>query len=351
MIRRSLRRYWLLAMAALALTAVAANWALQGSQAGAATEGPHPAATARVVSFGHVDMEHGVTALYPAVAGRVVGVDVAETQTVSAGQVLMRLDDEMAQLRVKEAEADLKGAEEQLSQARKLPEQHRLQVTQQKAAIEAIAHRLSGARSALERKRELARIQQLNVREVDGADSLVKELEALERAERGKLRELELNNATVGVHRAQADVDAKHARLEQARRGVQECELRAPSDGTVLRVLVTAGELLGPQPKQPAILFCPQGARIIRAEVEQEFAGRVAVGQKAEIQDDAVAGPTWRGQVMRISDWYTQRRSILQEPFQVNDVRTLECLVALDPGQPPLRIGQRVRVAIEQNGK
>jgi hypothetical protein len=30
----------------------------------------------------------------------------------------------------------------------------------------------------------------------------------------------------------------------------------------------------------------------------------------------------------------------------MNDVRTLECLVVLEPGQPPLRIGQRVRVLI-----
>ena len=34
------------------------------------------------------------------------------------------------------------------------------------------------------------------------------------------------------------------------------------------------------------------------------------------------------------------------EPLQFNDVRTLECLIALNPGQPPLRIGQRVRVLI-----
>jgi hypothetical protein len=32
--------------------------------------------------------------------------------------------------------------------------------------------------------------------------------------------------------------------------------------------------------------------------------------------------------------------------LQVNDVRTLECLIALDPDQAPLRIGQRVRVLL-----
>jgi multidrug resistance efflux pump len=339
----------LLGLVSLALAAVAANWALHGSPAGAAPDEAKRAASGlRVVCFGHVDLEHGVTSLYPAVPGRVTAVAVNEADTVSAGQVLVRLDDALARLRMQEAEADLTSAQEQLSEAGKLPEHHRLKVTQQKAAVEAIEHRLTGARSVLERKRELARIDQLNPREVEAAESLLRELDAVERAERGKLRELELSDPNVGIHRAQADVDAKRARLEQARRGVDECVLKAPADGTVLRVLVSAGEVLGPQPKQPAILFCPNGRRIIRAEVEQEFAGRVAAGQRAWIEDDASAGPTWHGQIRRISDWYTHRRSILQEPFQFNDVRTLECLITLDPGQPQLRIGQRVRVSIEQ---
>jgi hypothetical protein len=47
-----------------------------------------------------------------------------------------------------------------------------------------------------------------------------------------------------------------------------------------------------------------------------------------------------------MSDWYTHRRSILLEPSQQNDVRTLECIVEVDPGQPPVRIGQRMRVTI-----
>ena len=31
---------------------------------------------------------------------------------------------------------------------------------------------------------------------------------------------------------------------------------------------------------------------------------------------------------------------------QFHDIRTLECIIALDPDQAPLRIGQRVRVAL-----
>ena len=61
----------------------------------------------------------------------------------------------------------------------------------------------------------------------------------------------------------------------------------------------------------------------------------------------------WKGKVLRVSDWYTQRRSILLEPLQFNDVRTLECLIEITQspaGAPPLRIGQQMRVMVKQGG-
>ena len=62
--------------------------------------------------------------------------------------------------------------------------------------------------------------------------------------------------------------------------------------------------------------------------------------------DDSRSGATWRGKIRRVSDWYGHRRSIWQEPLQFNDVRTLEGIIELEPGQPPLRIGQRVLVQV-----
>jgi hypothetical protein len=112
-------------------------------------------------------------------------------------------------------------------------------------------------------------------------------------------------------------------------------------------VHVAKGETLGPQPRTPAIEFYPtEKPLIVRAEVEQEFAGHVTVGKPARIEDDTRAGKSWKGKVIRVSDWYTHRRSVHLEPLNYNDVRTLECIVSIDPGQSHLRIGQRVRVFI-----
>jgi HlyD family secretion protein len=357
----SLRVMLLVGLAALLTSAAGARWLLLGTSPFSPWErgdgGERSARGAAVVCFGYVDIEHGVTPLYPLVPGRVIGVEVGETQAVKTGTVLIRLDDRLARLRLQEAEADAEAAQAQYLQAEKAPEQHQAQLAQQRAAIKAVQHRLAGARLVLARKRDLEQLQQLNPKEVEATASTVHELEAAEAAEHAKLAELQLLDPTIIVKRAKADVKAKQARLDQARRGVEECVLAAPSDGRVLRILVSPGEVLGPHPQQPAVIFAADGPRWIRAEVTQEFAGLVAVGQTASIEDEyapstltpAVEGQGrgWRGKVVRLADWYAPSRSTTPDLLHLNETRSLECLIQLDADQPPLRIGRRMRVTIE----
>ena len=175
----------------------------------------------------------------------------------------------------------------------------------------------------------------------------MKALESAVEGETTKLNGLEAVDPYIGVTLAMNDLNARKARLSKAEYALKETTLVAPFKGSVLRINTSVGETLGPNPKLPAIMFCPSTKRIVRAEVEQEFAGKISLNQLALMQDDcSTSTQTWRGKVVRISDWYTHRRSILLEPLQFNDVRTLECIIDLDPGQPILRIGQRVRVQL-----
>ncbi len=184
-------------------------------------------------------------------------------------------------------------------------------------------------------------------RDAQAAEAQAKAADAAAAGEEAKLRLLELDDPTIGVRRAENAVTAKEAQLRKAQLGLRECTVWAPVKGRVERVQVSVGEALGPNPQAPALMFAADGPRIIRTEVEQEWAAHVALGQSASVQDFSGNGPAWHGRVIRLSDWYTHRRSILMEPLQFNDVRTLECIVALDPGQPPPRIGQRVRVTLD----
>jgi multidrug resistance efflux pump len=345
------RRFVVIALVAFAATVAGAGWALRASNTETAVVNSNVAADAGLVCFGHVDVESGIVGLSPAQAGRVVSIDVRENQTVQAGDVLLRIDDRQARLRVQQAEASLKAAQVQLDQAKELPGQHRSKLTQQAAAVNVARYRVSAAHHQLDRKRELYRSENLNSRELAAAAELVGEVETVEQAEKEKLRELQALDPRLAVKRADAEVSVARGRLAEAELALEECRLKAPCKGTILRLQTHVGDLIGGQSLQPAVLFCPNETRIVRAEVSQEFAHQVQTGAACRIADDSTSDAEWWGKVVRISDWYTHRRSILLEPSQHNDVRTLECIVELDPGQPPVRIGQRMRVMMGRSSR
>jgi multidrug resistance efflux pump len=313
-------------------------------------DAPQPTSSTpiRPVAVGHVDVEGGVTPLYPVQPGRVVQIDAKEGVHVEAGVPLVRLDDTLAQIQVDEARAALEAAQTQEKNAVTLAEQQRQKVQAQRQAVAAAKNEVEQARVLADKaQRRYQNNTGGNKEDVELANLQVKKAQAAVGAEEAKLAALEALKPDLAVELARKDVAVKKAQLRKADQGVKECTVTAPYAGTPLRILTSVGETLSSTPRQPAIYFCSDGPRIVRAEVEQEFADRVEEGRSVTIEDDSTGRGNWHGKLQRVGGWYSQRRSVLLEPLQFNDVRTLECIVTIDPGQPLLRIGQRVRVILE----
>jgi multidrug resistance efflux pump len=184
-------------------------------------------------------------------------------------------------------------------------------------------------------------------RDLKAAAAQIEEIKAYLRVEEGKLTELRVLDPQTAVRLADLELAGKQLKLDEAKLGLEECDLTAPEDGTVLRVFVGPGDVLGSQPKQPAIVFAPNRPLIVRAELDQEYASRVHKGQLAVVEDEARTGEEWRGVVEHIAGAYMPRRSAGLEPFSLHsDARILECLVVLEPGERLPRICQKVRVKI-----
>lgn len=342
------RPFRLLGVLALAVLGASTTGIILGSRAGHDTAPVHagPPPTPRPVCFGYVEAAHGVASLYPAQPGRVEVLKVEENQEVKAGTVLLSLDKRQAHCLVRQAKAELDEARIRFDQAWKPVARQWFRDEQQRALVEAVHCRFKAACLLLARREEEHRATPLSDKEVEVARAQCDELTAVLHGEEKKLEELRLNDPREYLQRAEAALAVQQARYDQAVLGLNECDLKAPTDGTVLRILVNPGDVLGSQPKQPAILFCPKGPRVIRAEIEQEFARGLALGREASVQDDSSDLTTWKGRVVRVADWYTHRRSLAQEPLQPSDVRVLEFIIALDTPPGSLRLGQRLRVTV-----
>jgi multidrug resistance efflux pump len=308
-----------------------------------------------IVCWGKFDVEKGIAPLDPRQFGKVVEV-AAENAQVKEGDVILRIDDRLAVLKVREAQEDVKASEQQLADAKNLPELYALQKKAQTAAVAAVDLEIKKTERDRDIKLDSLRDSSESLKKTtrEFYDNAIGQLNEKKKAEEAKLEQVKLQNADRKITQAQADLDAKKSRLEQAKELVEYHKIKAPSDGTVLRVFVHEGETLGPNPMKHAIDFVPKAPIIVRAEVLQEW-GRLirdpgknaGSAQEVEIQDDTFDGPKWQGKVLKVMSYYAPTRTPVIEPFRYNDVRTLECLISVDSGDTPKRIGQQVRAMIK----
>ena len=188
------------------------------------------APTASVVCFGYGDVQHGIRSLAPLQSGRVAEVLVQESQKVSKGEVLIRLDDRDARLLVDEVRVAPSLAERQLAEARQGPEQHRSKIQQQQAAIDAVGYRLAAARQML-RKQGLRKSALVSPEELAAAADQVKEVESLQKVEEGRLAELKTFDPLIPVKKADDQVQLARVRLAQAEAVLGRMRTQGPIGG------------------------------------------------------------------------------------------------------------------------
>jgi multidrug resistance efflux pump len=297
-----------------------------------------------VECLGRVDVEGGLLDLAPVRAGRVVAVPVREGEAVSAGAVLLRLDEQPARLQVQTARAAQQAAQAQLALAEEVARLHPSRLAGQEALAAAARSRVSAGREEQRRRERLFDRNLIGKEERAAARDEVKALEALAEAEGQRLEGLRGQDPGLRVQQARAEMARAQALLAEAQYALEQCVITAPASGSVLRVRCGAGEVVSPQ--LAVIVFAPARPRLVRAEVEQELIHLVEVGQPAVVRDEMNPEWSWKGRVTRVSDWYSDSPTIPRRMARFTDMPTVECQIALDPGHPPLRIGQRMTVLL-----
>jgi multidrug resistance efflux pump len=303
-----------------------------------------------VVCTGRVDTPQMVISLDPAQPGRVVDVYVTEGQEVQADQPILKLDDSLTVHRRKQAEAAVTAATIDRDRAKAEADRFPDTVKMRRAMVAAAAAQVTAAEKNVEVQKALSGVQKPGEAQIAALDANVQQLKELKKAEEIGLEQLEKAERDkfpeLAVKAAEARLAAAEADLDLAKKAEKECVLLAPARGHILRLQATKGGNLAPG-YMPSVVFAPAGKRIVRAEVDQEYLTKVKEGQAVEIQDESrIDPPVVKGKVKSVSKWVAQRRTLILEPGEINDVRTLEAVIEPDDDSG-LVIGQRMRITIK----
>lgn len=302
-----------------------------------------------VVCLGRVDGLTPIASLEPSIPGKVAEIFVSEGQPVKPGERLVRLDDEALRLKQDEANAAFEAAEVEVAAAKLERTLYPFRRAAQEAAVAAAGERVTAAEKLLDEKRKSMMFTTVTPGELLASEAELNQLKFLKTAELSRLDEVKSGLAALDLKVKGAETKQTMAEIarKQAEKAVRDCVLLAPTSGVVLRVQTSRGESVLPNGMQPPIIFRPDSPLVVRAELEQEFLGRVKPGMKVTLRDDSRAdSATWTGTVLRVGNWVARKRTVLLDPGEVNDVRTVECVIALDGSPDGLLVGQRMRVRI-----
>lgn len=342
---------------------------------GTANPAPSVAAGDSLITHGTVaaEVEIGQYSGSPFMAsGRIEKVFVKEGDEVKAGTPLYMFDDKAAKADVDRAEAQVKVAEKNKELAiHRWKVEHPVQMSNAEKNVEAAEQVRRTAKQAL----DAANDSYYKVARAKGTDKTPTQIDAeLVLDERVLKSQVDLDSADLAIRRAKSELEflrlsplaeafeiasatvaSAKTELDKAKIALDECTVTAKTDGVVEQITTAPGRLVGPTNTTPLLYLVPKGNRIVRAEVQPDFAFKLKdrTGQTAIIQDDNYPTYTYEGIVRRVGSSFLPRRGgggidlLNAKPTLVLEVE-IEVKDPSPPGKPPLRVGQPVRVSIQQ---
>lgn len=300
-----------------------------------------------VVAPAIVEAKADPVALAFETAGRIVEIEVAEGDRVSAGQLVARLDDRLARAQVARAQAavDRARAARDLAFAGARPAEI--------AAIEADA-RAAAAQAAdrsltRERTAKLAADGAVSRAEADTAAHGAQAADAFAAAAAARADVVRQGERREVRRETVAGVAAAEAELELAKTLLSQTELRAPRDGVVLRRTMEVGEQVVTTPPKVVLTVADVDDLQLRVEIDENDVGRVQIGQHAFATADAYGALRFDGHVVRRASELGRKHLRLEDPHAKTDTRVLEVTVDLDqPADLPLglRMDTHVRTVL-----
>lgn len=293
------------------------------------------------VALGRVEPQSREIRIAVTIPAQVADVMVKTGDKVFAGELLVRLDDEEARARLAAADAQValhKRARNDQSSSTASADRRKAEDTV------ADAERLvADARSALDKVTADWRAGRAPQTDLDAARSALSRAQDRLAEQQGVLAKLKASPDTPLPTRAEGELNVARAEWTLAQAALEKTRIRAPIDGTVLQVDARNGELAVPSSEQAMLVLGDISALRVRAEVEEQYLGRVHVGQHVKVRTAAFHGREFKGTVSSIAGIVGQGRINSRGPRKFNDVDVLEVLVDL-PDAGPLVVGELVDV-------
>jgi membrane fusion protein (multidrug efflux system) len=289
-------------------------------------------------------VQGNVVSIVPQTSGTVIGIDADDGMKVEAGQALVHLDANDAQVAYDQSVANLAGTVRQVRGLYSTVDTGQAQIRAREVAV-------AQARADVSRRSGLVASGAVSSEELAHARDLLASAEAALSGSRGDLsRSRALVDATTLAKQPQVQVAA--SQLRQAYLNLQRSAIVAPVSGYVAKRQVQLGQRV--QPGATLMTIVPLEQVWVEANFKETQLGHMRIGQPVEVHSDLYGGDVeYNGKVASLGLGTGSAFSLL--PAQnasgnwIKIVQRVPVRIELDPKQlaeHPLRLGLSMSVDV-----
>jgi len=276
-----------------------------------------PSTNNQILGVARIEPEDGILSLTAGANGKVLEVLIKENQIVQKGQSLLMIDNSIENAQLFQSES---------------------KIGTQKAMIAVSQSNLEVAKVSLKNAFEN---YQRNLRLFEGNAQTKQAVE----------------DSKALVDKLMKDVEASTANIEQSKSRMKELEadiiyystivnqkkVNSLVSGKVLKVTVKTGDYINNTTQIAE--FAPKGSLIAKTEVDELYAEKIQIGQKAVIISQTTGDTLAHGSVSYTADYLKQKSLFKDQATEQEDRRVRDVSIRLESGKMPL-IGSRVDCVI-----
>jgi HlyD family secretion protein len=230
-------------------------------------------------------------------SGQIKKITVKEGDKVSKGDLLVEIDHELLDIQLRQAEANVEGANAQLKLLISGARKEDIRTAQEQ--VSQAKTNLDQAKTDRDRMKALYESNTVTKKQYDDAQSKYEITLAQYNSSRENLQKVRNITRPEEIENARANVKRNIASADLLRQNIEDCKIYAPADGVVSKKFVEEGEIVSPSTSLVKLSAMEIVNLVIY--VNETDLGKIKLGQKADIKIDAYKDKTYEGKIIFIS--------------------------------------------------
>jgi multidrug resistance efflux pump len=252
--------------------------------------------------------------IFSEISGKLEELKVKEGEQVTKGATIVLLDDDILEVKLTQAQANLEGARANLAKVRAGARSQ--EIKQAQASFEQAQVNFENAKREYERMKDLYKDKAITEQKLDNIEAKYKSAKAGLEVVRQKLDLIKAGARKEDEEVAISKVKQAKAALDLSREHLKNTVVKAPISGVITDIFLSTGEMISPH--TPLGNLIQMEEVLLEAYISTKELREIKEGQSVKARVDSYPEEEFKGQISRIGDKINKKSRSVKLEIRIN---------------------------------